>query len=189
VTYTSIGAQDGWVLESAETSNVGGSVNSSLTDFRLGDDATRKQYRAILSFNTASLPDNATITSVLLKVKKETISGSGNPLAIFHGFLADIKNGFFGSAPALQAADFQAAGNGTLGPFSPAPLNNVYTINLTNGLAFINKLAIHNSLTQIRLRFKLDDNNDAIANYLRLYSGNASALANRPQLVITYSVP
>jgi hypothetical protein len=49
-------------------------------------------------------------------------------------------------------------------------------------------LATNGGLTQIRLRFKLDDNNNALANYLSLYSGNALA-ANRPQLVITYYVP
>ena len=48
--------------------------------------------------------------------------------------------------------------------------------------------ATGSGLTQIRLRFKLDDNNDAINNYLSLYSGNAP-LAYRPQLVIEYYVP
>jgi hypothetical protein len=50
-------------------------------------------------------------------------------------------------------------------------------------------------LTQIRLRsrpssfgVKLDDNNNAIANYLSLYSGNAPA-AYRPQLVVIYYMP
>jgi hypothetical protein len=43
-------------------------------------------------------------------------------------------------------------------------------------------------VTQIRLSFKLDDNNNTIANYLKLYSGNAPA-ASRPQLIIEYYVP
>ncbi|MGC1377061.1 MAG: hypothetical protein WA821_12590 [Anaerolineales bacterium] len=42
-------------------------------------------------------------------------------------------------------------------------------------------------LTQIRLRFKMDDNNNAVASYLSLYSGNAPA-TSRPQLVITYII-
>jgi hypothetical protein len=42
-------------------------------------------------------------------------------------------------------------------------------------------------VTQIRLRFKLDDNNNAVANFLKLYSGNAPA-ASRPQLIIEYNV-
>lgn len=43
-------------------------------------------------------------------------------------------------------------------------------------------------LAQIRLRFKLYYNNNAIANYLSLYSGNAPT-ASKPQLIIEYYVP
>jgi hypothetical protein len=184
----SIGAQDGLVVESAETSNIGGMMNSNGPAFSLGDDASRKQYRGILSFHTDAIPDNATITGVTLKVKKVGITGGGNPLAIFQGFMADIKSGVFG-ASALQITDFQAASSGTYGPFTPALVNNVYGINLTSGKTKINKLSANNGLTQIRLRFRLDDNSNATANYLSLYSGDAITVANHPQLVITYTVP
>ena len=43
-------------------------------------------------------------------------------------------------------------------------------------------------ITQFRLRFQTDDDNDAVADFLRFYSGNAAA-ANRPVLVIEYFVP
>jgi uncharacterized repeat protein (TIGR02543 family) len=188
VTFTSIAAQDGWVLESSENSNNGGSVNSAGTTFNLGDDATRKQYRGILSFNTgALLPDNAVITAVTLKVMKQNIIGGGNPVTTFQGFMVDIRNGFFGTN-ALQAGDFQAAASATYGPFNTALVSGWYNINVTSGKAHINKLATNSGLTQMRLRFKLDDNNNAIANILSLYSGNAPA-ASRPQLVITYTLP
>ena len=49
---------------------------------------------------------------------------------------------------------------------------------------YINRAGI----TQLRLRFQLDDDNDAVADLIRFYSGNAIA-ANRPVLVIEYSVP
>jgi hypothetical protein len=62
-----------------------------------------------------------------------------------------------------------------------------YSLDLTGAGSSVNKLAASSGLTQIRLRFKLDDNNNALANYLSLFSGNASA-AERPQLVITYYV-
>jgi hypothetical protein len=191
LTLTSIGAQDGWVLESSETSGIGGSINSTLTTFRLGDDAAKKQYRGILSFNTSSIPDNAVITAVTLKVKKQGVIGGGNPVAAFQGFMADIKKGLFGTS-ALQATDFQAtftaATGKTVGPSIPTPVSNVYSINLTSGKAYINKLSTNGGLTQIRLRFKLDDNNNTLANYLSLYSGNVAA-ASRPKLVITYVIP
>ncbi|WKZ49592.1 MAG: DNRLRE domain-containing protein [Anaerolineales bacterium] len=186
-TFRSAGAQDGWVLESSETSNKGGTLNSAAATFRLGDDAAKKQYRAILSFKTASLPDNAVITKITLKVKRQGVTGGGDPVNAFQGFMADVKKGTFGTS-ALQAADFQAVANKTVGPVKPTPNGGWYSINLTGAKAFINKLASNGGLTQIRLRFKLDDNNNAAANYLSLFSGNAP-LASRPQLIVEYYVP
>ncbi|MGC1375063.1 MAG: Ig-like domain-containing protein, partial [Anaerolineales bacterium] len=186
-TLIPIGAQDGWVLESGENTGVGGIMNATATTCNLGDDATKKQYRCILSFSTGALPDTAKIISVTLKVKQQAIGGGGNPVTMFQGFMADIKNGTFGTS-ALQITDFQTAASASYGPFVLAPVGGWYSINLTGGASFINKLATGSGLTQIRLRFKLDDNNNAIANYLSLYSGNAPA-ASQPQLVITYYVP
>jgi predicted outer membrane repeat protein len=180
--------EDGWVLESSETSKVGGTFDSTAQTFKLGDDKSKKQYRGILSFSTGSLPDNAIITGVTLKVKKSAIVGGGNPVAIFGGFMVDIKNGFFGAASALQTGDFQAAASKSYGPFNTILVGGWYNINLTGAGAYVNKLPTNSGLTQIRLRFNLDDNNNAIANYLSLYSGNAPA-GSQPQLVITYYVP
>jgi hypothetical protein len=186
LTVNSVSTQDGWVLESSETSKKGGSINSSATTFRLGDDVTKKQYLDILSFSTGSLPDNAVITGVTLKVKKSAVVGGGNPLTIFQGFMVDVKKGLFGTA-ALQSTDFQTLASKTVGPFTPALVSGWYSLDLTSAQASINKMPTASGLTQIRLRFKLDDNNNALANYLNLYSGNASA-ASRPQLIIQYYV-
>lgn len=183
LTLKSAAAHDGWVLESTETSNTGGTMNSAATLLYLGDNAQKKQYRSILSFDTASLPDNAVLTKITLKLKQQGIAGGGNPVTIFQGFVVDIKNGVFGAAP-LALTDFKATASKTVGPASPSLTSGWYNLNLINGKDFINKLG----LTQIRLRFKLDDNNNAIANFLKIYSGNAGA-ANRPQLVIEYTVP
>jgi hypothetical protein len=188
VTFKSVAAQDGWVLESSETSNAGGTMNAGATTFVLGDNAAKKQYLGILSFSTGGLPDTAVITKVTLKLQKSAIVGGGNPVAIFGGFMVDIKNGFFGTAATLQASDFQAAANKSYGPFNTALVGGWYTIDLTGAKPFVNKLAAGSGLTQIRLRFKLDDNNNTAANYLSLFSGNAPA-ASRPQLIVTYYVP
>ena len=162
-------------------------MNANATTLRLGDNAAKKQYRSVLSFNTASLPDNAVITRITLKVKRQGVTGGGNPLAAFQGFTVDIKKGFFGSA-ALQNGDFQSVANKTYGPFNPPIVGGWYSITLTPAKAYVNKLATSGGLTQIRLRFKLDDNNNTVANYLSLFSGNAAA-ASRPQLIIEYYVP
>jgi hypothetical protein len=76
----------------------------------------------------------------------------------------------------------------TYGPFLPTLTSGLYTIDLTAGKTFVNKLATNGGVTQLRLRFKLDDNNDAVANYLAIYSGDAAA-ANRPELLIDYYIP
>jgi hypothetical protein len=188
ILFTSTGARDGWVLESTETSGKGGSMSASATTLRLGDNAAKKQYRSILSFATgSSLPDNAVITKVTLKIRKQSIVGGGNPITTFQGFMVDIKKGYFGTS-ALQTADFQTAGSKTYGPFKPALSSSWYSIDLTSGKNYINKLSTSSGLTQIRLRFKLDDNNNTTANYLSLYSGNAGS-SYRPQLIIEYYVP
>ena len=186
-TYSSIAAQDGSIVESSETSGLGGVLNSTASAFNIGDDKTKKQSLAILSFNTSSLPDNAVITNIMLKVKKQSIVGGGNPVTMFNGFMVDIKKGVFGKV-GLQLGDFQAAASKTYGPFKTKPVSGWYTINLTSAKSYINKLSTNGGLTQIRLRFKLDDNNDTVANLLKLYSGNAAA-ANCPQLMVTYYVP
>ena len=100
--------------------------------------------------------------------------------------MVDIKTGFFGTFPALQAPDFSATADKTLGPAAPILTGSVYNLGLINGKDYINKLATNNGVTQIRLRFKLDDNNDAVANYISLYSGDSVTPADRPQLTITY---
>jgi len=189
LTLISIADQDGWIIESSETSGVGGARNNTAIAINLGDNQARRQYLGILSFASgAALPDTAVITGLTLKVKKQGVTGGGDPLATFQGFMVDIKNGFFGSTSVLQIADFQAAAGNTYGPFTPAPVSNWYTLDLTGAGPFVNKLTANSGLTQIRLRFKLDDNNDAVANYLSLFSGSAPAV-DRPQLIVTYYVP
>jgi hypothetical protein len=100
---------------------------------------------------------------------------------------ADIRKGTFGTA-ALQLADFKTAGHQTIGPVSPSLVSVWYSIDITSAKARVNQLATLSGLTQIRLRFNLDDNNNAVANYLKLYSGNAGA-ASRPKLIIQYFIP
>jgi hypothetical protein len=187
--FRSVGAYDGWVLESTETSNVGGTLHSAST-IVIGDNEARKQYRSILSFKTGpSLPDAAVITKVTLMVKKHSITGGGDPVTMFGGFMVDIKKGFFGTTLGLQFGDFQAAASGSYGPFTSAPSGGWYSIDLTSAKEYINKLSTLSGVTQIRLRFQMDDNNDGFPNYLRLWSGDCPTVSDRPVLIIEYDVP
>jgi hypothetical protein len=188
VTIQSTGTADGWVLESGLNTNKGGTLDVKTTTLRLGDDAAKKQYRSILSFASgAAIPDNATITKVTLKLRLYKAYGGGSPVSLLGGFMADVKNGFFGKST-LELADWQSAATKSYGPFKPNPVSGWYTLDLSAGKAYINKLAANSGLTQIRLRFKTKYNNNTIANYIALFSGNAP-LANRPQLIIEYTLP
>jgi CSLREA domain-containing protein len=184
--FRSSGAADGSVLESSETSNQGGTVDAAGAVFALGDDANNKQYRSILHFNTSSLPDNAVITKVILKIKRHSVFGT-NPFTTHLKIAFDIRTGAFGNNAALQGIDFQAApSKPNIGVFAnnPTPAG-WYASNLKPvDYPFINLTGI----TQFRLGFLTDDDNDFLADYIRFYSGN-SAAANRPVLVIEYYVP
>lgn len=185
-TMRSAAAKDGWVLESTETSSQGGSTNAGATTFVLGDNAQDRQYRAILNFNTSSLPDDAIITKVVLKIRKQSLVGS-DPFTTHMKIAVDIRTGTFSNAVDLQPTDFQAAANK---PNVALIANNPqagdwYFTNFNALVYYINRTGI----TQFRLRFQKDDDDDLDADYLKFYSGDAVAAAYRPRLIVTYYVP
>ncbi len=184
-TFLSSPAYDGVTLESSENSGTGSYKNATGTSFPLGDNAANQQARVILSFSTAALPDQAVIISATLKFKQRNVIGT-NPFNT-HGLLrGDIRKGAFSQNANLEASDFSAASskNGILS-FGNNPLNGWFTKSLSpSNLVYINKTGV----TQIRLRFTLDDNNDLGADFLRIFSGNAAS-ANRPRLIIQYFLP
>ncbi len=178
--------QDGWVLESAENSNIGGTLGSTGGAFRLGDDMLNRQYRSILHFDTSTLPDKAVITKVFLKIMQQGSVGT-NPFATHGTLRADIASPFFGTSNILQVADFQAnPKSSSVALFVTKPAGSWYTAGVSNaGISFINKTGT----TQFRLRFTLDDNNNHIADYVTFFSGNEPTAANHPQLLVQYYLP
>ncbi len=186
VTFTSVAAQDGYVLESSETSNSGGTVSSTATTtsaIRVGDDRKDRQYKGFVSFDTSSIPDGATIQSVTLRLRRGTLSGT-NPFTTHGAMTADVSSAFGGST-ALASGDFQAAASATaVCSLSNAASNGSWSECTFNaaGLAAVNAAGA----TQVRVQFALDDNDDRGNDYLGYYSGDNSTAGNRPQLVVTY---
>ena len=187
VTFTSIGAQDGWVEESRRKSRVGGAAASDgrgQNALRVGDDEHGRQLKSIVAFDTASLPDDAVLISVRLRLRRGTISGS-IPFDTFGPLRVDVRTGGFGGDTALAPEDFQAPANATAAgvlsnprhdrDWSEAKLNKA-------GMAAINRVGI----TQFRIYFKLDTNGDRAPNQLGFYSGDDDAPENYPELVIVY---
>jgi len=183
--FTSNGKNDGWVLESSENSNQGGSINAKSTTLVLGDNNQNSQYRSILQFPTHRLPNNSVITGVMLMVKKYDIAGT-NPFATHQNILVDIHYGAFGSLPdrSLQSSDFQSPScMDAIGTIQNIPMGDWYWTMLdSSAFNCINRSGI----TQFRLRFQIDDNNDMAYNYLRFYSGDYKKSAYRPRLIVKY---
>ena len=188
VTFTSIAAEDGRIQESTETSNVGGTINATGTGtsaLRTGDLNQDQQFKSVVSFDTSSIPDGATITSATLRLVRGSLTGT-NPFTTHGSCLADIVSGAFGGANALAAGDFQAAATatGVATMSNPAANGSASTGSLNAaGLAAINKTG----RTQLRLAFTLDDNDDTGSDYVGFYSGDNATAANRPTLTVTYT--
>jgi len=187
VTLTSVAAQDGWVLESTETSNAGGSIDATATTtsaLRLGDDNKDKQYKSVVSFDTSAIPDGATILSATLRLRRGTLSGT-SPFSTHGTCWADVQTGGFSGSTALQTGDFQATATvAQAASLTNAASNGTWSTGSLNaaGLAALNKTGT----TQLRVYFNLDDNDDNGNDYIGYYSGDNSTAANRPQLVVTY---
>lgn len=181
----SIASQDGWLLESSENSNVGRWLNTTATRIRLGDDAVNRQYRSILSFNTASIPDNAKISSVTLVLDYPQVVGT-NPFTILGKLLVDIHSGSFSDSPALQLADFNASPTAA----KVSQVINNYPLQSFIGLSAVGRSKINKTgLTQLRLYFEKDDNNNQKADYITFTSANYDIAEAQPFLMITYTLP
>jgi len=183
-TFTSSGAEDGYIQESSETSNIGGTMASVGTTLAVGDASADRQVLAVLSFDTSSLPDTAVITSAIIKVKQAAIVGT-NPFSTHGNLLVDLSNPYFGSLSTLEISDFEAAATiPAAATFGSTPLSGWYSAKV-KALAFssINLTGT----TQFRLRFTKDDNDDLAADQIKFYSGDAAT--NKPVLIIKYYVP
>jgi len=188
VIFRSAGSQDGRILESTETSNQGGIVDTTSTLLYVGDDAQDKQYKSFISFNTSSLPEDAIITKVSFKFRHSGFVGNNmfDPSKTHGNLLMDIRMPYFGANASLVATDFQAgASKNSIGTLASASTPGWYTVILNDSaIPYVNLT----STTQLRLRFAKDDNDNMSADYLKIYSGDAPT-ANRPQLIVEYYIP
>jgi hypothetical protein len=183
--FNSVAGQDGWLLETSELSVQGGGLNL-LGNLQVGDDSANRQFRSLISFNTAGIPDNAVIVRVSLKIYKSGFVGT-DPFRTHGALVLDIKNGFFGTSNLLQTVDFQATPTkSAINSFAPmSSAAGWYQVTMIPlNFPLINK----SGTTQFRLRFGLDDNNDRGADYA-IFSAGDGPLATRPVLVVEYTLP
>jgi len=187
LTVVSVAAEDGWVLESTETSNTGGSSSATMTDVqgtRVGDSASKQQYKGVYSFDSSSLPDTCTIVTAELQLNRGQCIGT-NPFTTHGACKVDIRTGGFNGNLALENADFQAAATtANVATMSNPTTDNSWSTGAINstGLTKINKTG----KTQLRVYFNTDDDNDATGDYIGFCPGDYSDTTRRPKLVITY---
>lgn len=163
-------ANDGYVKAAANgTSPAIGTLESSL-GLAIGRGTDGKFNRTLLSFDTSSLPDTATILSATLTVTYRSASGDpwNNPAG--NSLVIDARNGCFGACT-VETGDWNAAptasaiaqllsftgGTQTSTPFASA------------GLAAINRTG----RTQLKLRFASDQ---TATHYLWIGNGATATL-------------
>jgi len=187
--FYSQAAYDGWVLETGETTNKGGLINTTNLICNVGDDSLDRQYRTLLHFNTSRIPDNAEIIRVTLQYKQHSIVGS-DPYATHGNVWADIKAGFFSNNPTLVQSDFAAQSSlNNAGFFVFTPSSLAYPIFIAEMKSSAYQFLNQTGITQFRLRFGLDDDNDYTADYLKIFCGDMGVPFNRPVLRVLYAVP
>jgi hypothetical protein len=176
---------DGWVLESTETSGVGGSINNSANTIIVGDDDSDRQYRSIISFATGAIPDNAHLQAATVRVYFNTAVGT--PYDGLGSIRVDIVKPFFGTTGDLQTGDFQATADVALaGTMSEVGIDNWRSATLNT--AGVNSVSVAGR-TQARLRFSTDDNNDMSADFIRFIASDYAPNPNVwPRLVVTYTI-
>jgi hypothetical protein len=182
--FTSSAANDGRLVESAENSNIGGAKNVLDQILWVGDDDFDRQFRSIVSFNTAAISDTAPIVMAKLALHLQSVDGT-DPFTTHGALRIDVANPFFGAGVGLDKSDFEAAPTvSAAGRVLPPPSGDLYSgvLNLA-GRAAINR----SGSTQLRLRFALDDNDDQSADVANFYSGDATNPASRPVLWLYYN--
>jgi poly(hydroxyalkanoate) depolymerase family esterase len=163
-------ANDGYVKAFASGGSPAvGTLESSL-GLAVGRGTDGKFNRALLSFDTSSLPDGATVLSATLTVTYRSASGdpwsnpAGNRLTI------DARSGCFGACT-IETADWGAAATASavadIPPFSGGTRTSA--LFSTAGLAAVNR----SGRTQLRLRFTADQ---TATHYLWIGNGATATL-------------
>jgi hypothetical protein len=190
ITFRSVGANDGWILETAMGSKKGGTINTS-GNLIAGDNANNQRYKNIISFATGILPDVPfNIQSAYVKVKQNSVVGIDPLTDRFANLIIDIKKGTFGNL-ALESTDFEEIANKVrAAAFKKPSINNWYTATFNAvGWSYINNLGVTQMRVYVGRHFGPFYIKNSQTDYITLFSGNSQTIANRPILVITYLMP
>ena len=167
VTFDSIETDDGYVKA---TSTGGSATVGTLSNLAIGRGTDGLFNRSVMSFNTSSIPDGATIVRAYVTVTYS--SGSGDPWANPTGntLVADVKTGCFGACT-METTDWSAsptaAAVASIAKFTSGTKSS--SDFASGGLSAINKTG----KTQVKLRFSQNQSSTA---YIFVKSGAAADL-------------
>lgn len=174
-TFTSVVAEDGYVAANSKTATTGGYVLAS-GGISVGDNADAP-WKGVLSFDTAGLPDGATVTGARLTLKYSQVP-NGNPWAGGAAMNVDVRSGCLGAGCALgtdiYAAAVTAAGAASFTVPVGTAVGTVLTTNLNAaGLSAVNRTG----RTQVRLNFTGGTaGNNGLSDYVTFGEGTQVAL-------------
>lgn len=163
-TFAGIDSQDGYVKANADGS---GAVVGTLSTLGVGRGVDGKDNRAILSFDTSAVPDDAVITRAWVSVGAAS-GGMGDPWSGGNRLLVDVRSGCFGPCT-TDAADWSAQATTSGAATIPAFTSGTASSTDLSTVAAINK----SGTTQLRLRF---ENTPASTAYRLLTPGPATHL-------------
>ncbi|MEW5939869.1 MAG: hypothetical protein AB1750_09430 [Chloroflexota bacterium] len=184
-TYLSNANLDGYMFESNEFSDVGG-TGSSASGYYIftGDQNYDKQVKGLFSFTT-SLPGTAVITNVMMAMRLSGYVGT-SPYTTHGSFYVDMGVPFFGATQALAAHDFEAGAF----EYDAAGCTTLPDANNWFYCYMYNPWNVPTSGTvQFRTYFAMDDNDDNAADLVRWFSGGYPTLSFRPYLLVDYFIP
>lgn len=168
-TFYSEGANDGYV-------DILGDESPTSNGIRMGDKGSffpftnpTSDYRGILSFNTANLPDNAIVTGASIYMIR---SGAADNPFIDKTPSVDIKNGNFGASAAIEFSDGTDAADATdIGCFHGSVDANHDAVRIDIDAAALSYINL-TGRTQFRLSLDDPDYRDEYTNF---YDGGGAA--------------
>ena len=184
MTFRSVGAYDGWVLERDETSGKGGSSNAAATTARLGDDASDRQYRSVLDFNTGG-PARQRGDHRGHPEDQEAADRWDQPVRHPGDLTVDMKTGFFHDPRRWRSRTSRRRAAGERGPVHQDGGDGWYRAPLTGAdYALVNLDGDYPVPAAVRHRRQRRP-----GRRLPVLLHRQRRHADRPQLIITYYVP
>lgn len=177
VVFNNEDTNDGYIKATAAGGSAAVGTLEAYYGLAIGRGTDGNYNRAVLSFDTASLPDNAVVTSAALTVAYRSASGDPWNSPAGNTMVVDVRNGCFGACT-VEAADWSAATTSSGSAQVPAFTggNQTSTVFDTAGRTAINR----SGRTQLRLRFSA---NQTATNYLWIDRGATARLS------VTYTLP